>query len=395
VKVFQYLSSFTKELPQDVINVLKSYTTHAFTENEIVDKTRLNYILAKYGIELSACRVPSSAGMIAVVFKGIEKETGKKVVIKLKKQGISKRIKEGCVEICRLYEIIKWFYSVEPDDDENIFKVLQPFVDNIDNLLEQCCFDREIRILKEAKDKLGIIREFISIPTCYNDTEDSINSTDFILMEFMEGEHEINNLSTQDSREYAKLIALYHTYHTMRPFHYLNMDLHIGNILMTKDSKNRPHLNIIDFGMSEYVNNEESAAFSKLLSITNDHVKNSSKGVDISTKYDLISVIGVLFDDKSALQNLTADLTLEVNKVLANFIVEIMVGSLDGDHRIMYNVLKTVRQMTNKPIKFKRNVYNFCLGMAIGNKTILNKIDCSTKELVEIYKENMEFLLDD
>jgi len=373
--------------------VFKEYTTHAFTNEESVDYELLKNICAKYEIQLTNI-FPTNAGMIALIFQGVNIKTNEKVIIKIKKKDIDIRIHTGCEEICFLYKYLRYLSTKTFIKEEDSFiDLLKPFIDNIDNLKKQCDFEREIAILDETQENLGILGEFISIPRCYNAEDDRRFDTNFIIMQFMEGEHEIPHSSNEDAMEYARILALYHMYHTMRPYHPLNMDLHQGNILLTRDAMNRPHLNIIDFGMSEELDKEESSGFSRVLHITHDYVKNGEKGVDICSKYDIVSCFEVMFESADFIRRLKKVERTRLNDIFGSFIVKIMTGKEETDHKIMYDVLKAVAQVTGEEVKFKRNTYNYVLGMAIGHKYLVEKVQYDMMKIVQIHKKNLDFLL--
>jgi predicted unusual protein kinase regulating ubiquinone biosynthesis (AarF/ABC1/UbiB family) len=397
VKVFQYLSSFEGNIPSEITKVLKTYTTHAFVNPVAdIDYELLEYIERKYGVKKVQSK-PNNAGMIAVIFNGVIKKTGELVVIKIKKKNIDDRVNEGCMEISCLYSVIKyWSYylkKVESRDDETMEEMLTPFVDNIENLKAQCNFEREIAILKQSKRDLGILDEIITIPTVYNDFDDIVD-TKFIIMERMNGVHENpQNVCFGDRKEYARIILLYSMYHIMRPYHMLNLDLHQGNYLMTYDGLGRPHLNIIDFGMSEALNEKESANLSKLLYIAYDYMKNKET-IDISKKYNVIFLFREFFSNVD-FDKLTVEQNVLLNEKVSEFVIEILGGTAEPNHKVMYSILKSVSEIIGHTVRFKNNIYNYCLGLAIGNRTIMNFIGGDMKVMTELYKKNLEFLLEE
>jgi len=410
VKVFQYLSSFSTELPNTMLEVFKDYTANAFTSEHDIDKELLDYISTKYNVDI--VDTPKNAGMIAISFIATQRETKLPLLIKMKKKQIDEQIRDGCAEICFFYKYLRyWSWASSPycspssphhhneePPETNIIELLQPFVDNITNIQKQCDFDREIETLEKANLNLGILREFISIPSPYNDEVDRVK-TRFIVMDYMSGQHGIPKETTlEDCKEYARLVTLYSMFHTMRPFHILNMDLHEGNLLLTYNENGRPHLNIIDFGMAEQLTTLESTNFSKLLYMGFDYYNQHNSppsGTTITNKYDVVELFEVIFEDFNVESLLKQDKEKykQLNEKLNMFIIELLSGSVEPDQKIMYRMLKAVNDITGRQVRFTVNAYNYVLGLAIGNKMVMNYIGHDMMMMKQLYEQNIQYLL--
>jgi len=395
IKMFQYLSSFTDTFSKPLLDSFNTYTNNATIFDDEIDTDTLMYVLDKYDIEIES-QTPYRAGMIAVVYKGRFKNKNEKdelksnVIIKIKKKNVDENIFKGCKYLQSMYKFCGMF--VKKDDE--VLNLLQPFVDNFDNLKLQYDFEREIKTLKQAQAELpDFLADKIHIPKVFNDNKDSVECPKFILMEYIDGEHfnESNSYTKEDLYQYAKHIFLYIIHCSMIGGQVIHMDLHSGNLIFDKINKNV--VSIIDYGMSEVLSVKESSSLFKLILICADKLRN---GINISEKYDVVSLFESLFDDGFMLSTyLSKPKRNELNSILSVFVANILSSTTTLDEKFMYDLLKNVSRIVGKRLKFSRAIYNSILGLAICNKLILRLLDHDLQQLSQLTQECVLFFVEE
>jgi predicted unusual protein kinase regulating ubiquinone biosynthesis (AarF/ABC1/UbiB family) len=348
-KIFQSLATTANlSLPPDLQAELLRYTTNvSYTEQEI-NYNCLAQIEADYNVHIDL-RVANS-GMIALIFKGKD-ASGNPVIIKLKRNGITKHLREGCAAVSLLYDWSAYFFR-----QNIVVRILKPFIRNITDIIEQCDFDREIRNLKQAKEDFAPLT-FIQIPTVYNkDTK----STDFILMEFIEGTHTPPpNTSHADRIEYLEKFGTFTTYaflyNTIQ-----NTDLHSGNIIFTPTG-----LGIIDFGMAIQPTEEMHEMMLKIGEMIRDETP--------IHEIDFIESFKDLFVpplDKSKMEN-----PQQVEDICLS-IAQPLLEQLDMDELNITDNLDRLTAHLNSEISLHKDLYKILLGLSMmGGKVTIFGLD--------------------
>ena len=238
-KIFQSLAhSKYEHYSPELKSQLMHYTSNtSYTESEI-DYETLTDIERSYNLQIDR-RVVNS-GMIALVFKGIRSD-GEQIIVKIKRKGIRENLHKSCesVKFCYTYAI--WW-----NPRNMLLKIIKPFIDNMEDIMNQCDFGKEISNLRQAKRDFASL-SCITIPTVYNVDHDGHDSNDppYILMNYIDGIHSLPNTTTDEQRfqylEYfCKYLCFGFVHNTIQ-----HTDLHSGNILFTPTG-----LGIIDFGMA-------------------------------------------------------------------------------------------------------------------------------------------------
>jgi len=242
-KVFQSLTN-SSSLPIDpeLRSALSRYTTNvSYTEDEI-DHTAIDDVEKNYDVRIDR-RVVNS-GMIALVFHGTT-SSGIPIILKLKRRDIDSQIRKGCESTRYMYDVAAYWYP------RNIFvRVLRPFIENIDDIIDQCDFDREIQNMLEATQDYAEL-SFIQIPAVHNhssenqENQENQRKTNYILMDRIEGTHTMRPEKTETERlHYLYQFCLFNSF-GMLSNAIQHTDLHSGNILFTETG-----LGVIDFGMA-------------------------------------------------------------------------------------------------------------------------------------------------
>ena len=234
-KIFQSLANCSShQLDPELRAELQHYTANAsYTEAEI-NYELLDRIEHEYNLQID--RRVINSGMIAIVFRGVD-ASGNPVIIKLKRRSITEQLQRGCDDITTIYGYLSYW---KPD---NIYvRVLRPFIRNIDDIIEQCDFTREIANLRTAKEDFAPL-DFIQIPAVYNRTV--AEPVEYILMEYIEGTHTLPPNTPEEIR-----LTYLEQYCLCACFSFLSntiqhTDLHSGNLLFTTTG-----LAFIDYGMA-------------------------------------------------------------------------------------------------------------------------------------------------
>jgi hypothetical protein len=208
----------------------------------------------------------------------------------------------------------------------------------------------------------------------------------------MSGEHyNIINTDkwTEDEKyDYAKLILKYNIHSIMNDGYVINTDLHSGNILFDKNTS----INILDFGMSEILSREEASSISQMLFICADNIENQ---VEIDTKYDLIPLFTILFVEGEILETIEASKKKQLNTLLADFCLKALSPKYTLDDKMMYMMLREVKELTGKNLRFSRQAYNCVLGLAIVNKILHSLSGNNLNTMSLLFKEVILFFVEE
>ena len=222
-KVFQSLTNSSHlDLDTELRTRLRSYTTNVSYREDEINHECIDQIETTHNVRIER-RVVNS-GMIALVFRGERVDTGEPVILKLKRRDIDLHPRNGCEAMQIAYRIAAYMYP------QNIFiRVLRAFIENLDDILEQCDFSNEITNTREAKEDFADLA-FVKIPTVYNDPEEGV---EYILMEYIVGSHTMPANKTQAERlQYLHQLCVFNSFglisNSMQ-----HTDLHSGNILFT------------------------------------------------------------------------------------------------------------------------------------------------------------------
>jgi predicted unusual protein kinase regulating ubiquinone biosynthesis (AarF/ABC1/UbiB family) len=141
-----------------------------------------------------------------------------------------------------MYDVVAYWYP-----RNTIVRVLRPFIENIDDIIEQCDFDREIENMLAAAEDYAEL-SFIQIPSVHNHSssnQKNQSKTNYILMDRIEGSHTMPSHKTEAERlHYLYQFCLFNSF-GMLSNAIQHTDLHTGNVLFTDTG-----LGIIDFGMA-------------------------------------------------------------------------------------------------------------------------------------------------
>lgn len=359
-KIFQSLANSNGyHLNPDLRSQLQHYTANtSYTESEI-NYELLDEIEHTYNVQID--RRVINSGMIALVFKGVA-ANGDPVIVKLKRNNIAEQLKRGCDSVLFLYRCVSRFAP------RNIYvRILKPFIINIGDIAEQCDFDKEIANLHQAKIDFEPL-PFIHIPTVHNTASES---SDFILMDYIDGTHVLPPSTTEEERAaYMEKFTIFTSYAFLfNAIHHT--DLHSGNIIFTGDG-----IGIVDYGMATQPSDEIHEIALSICEIIRDRPP--------FHEIDFIATFKGIFDPPLNKDEMTTDIIREVEDICIS-IAQPFLENMDVDELRITDNLMRLSACLKKEIVLNKSIYKIILGFSMmGTKVSIVGRDYPPKKLREI-----------
>ena len=284
------LENISEELQK---KISKSMNNVDYTEDEI-NYTKLLYIVNEYNIKLDNIR-PTNSGMISLIYKGTD-NSGNKIIIKLKRLNIEEKIKKDYRFFNRIMNVL-YYISFINYNMRTVIYSLKSLIDTEEYILSQCDLYQEINTMMGIKPTMDKYTTNITIPYCYNKSEDMTRDINFIVMDFMSG---CNCLTIQDEYK-EELLRLIHIFSSVATVFskMSHTDLHPGNILYEiKDDTVR--LSVIDFGM----NINYSPFLDNLLKVLRE-TSVSGRGSDLKLDDNSLSILNGMFNETISFDKLS------------------------------------------------------------------------------------------
>ena len=260
VKLFQSVALNAKFIDEDLHSELLKYTDNVYWEQSNIDWDMVFILESEHDICFDRGYKPINSGMISVVFNVLDKKTGERLALKMKRKNIKARLEQAIEE----FRMLAYFASFVP-----MFKALQLediIKENIRTVKDQTDFGMEIRNLNEIRANCAHLN-YVKIPKVRNEF---IKYPDIIMMEFIEGTT-ISGIDAEDREEFARLIIKF-AYVNILIHGVMHADMHAGNILFIKNDKPEPNakggvslkerrtpkyqVGIIDFGILCKIDNK-------------------------------------------------------------------------------------------------------------------------------------------
>ena len=242
VKVFQAIASNNSLIDDKTNNKILKFTDNAPWTYSDIDFKELIELCDTYNIILpSGYEKPINAGMISLVFKGIQKETGNPIIIKMKRKDIDTKLKDAIENLQLILYLVSYIPFIHK---HQISEVVDR---NIDMIRHQTNFHTEIANINKIKTNCKNLK-YIKIPTVFTEATDKFPN--IILMEYIEG-MKINELAEADYEAFAKQVMKF-GFVTTIVHGVTHGDLHSGNILFIKDNTDEKYpykIGVIDFGI--------------------------------------------------------------------------------------------------------------------------------------------------
>ena len=327
---------------------LRCYNANAsYTEDEI-DYETIDAVETEYGVHVDR-RVVNS-GMIALIFhctKPGEEDQENNAVLKLKRRRITEHLHEGCASVAFLYGLAAYWFP------RNIYiRVLRPFMTNLDDIIEQCNFDHEIRNTREAKEDYAEL-EFIKIPTVYNRADATENA--FILMERIRGTHTLPAETPEEDRiRYFQQLSLFTAYSIISNA-MQHTDLHAGNILFMPTG-----LGIIDFGMALRLSNESHDILLTIADIV--------RGEESIDTIDPCETFRHLFDPVLRVQDIT---DIPRFRAICRQIVNPLTEHAEVNELNLADQLEELSASLNQEIALNQDFYKLVLSVTMTHGEVL------------------------
>jgi predicted unusual protein kinase regulating ubiquinone biosynthesis (AarF/ABC1/UbiB family) len=232
-----------ENMPDEINDIIRKNTDKVHYTDEEIDFKLLLKVVSDYKITLDSL-IPINSGMVAIVFSGLNAEK-QRVIIKIKRNNIRERIKDGYLQFSRIYNLVSTIAYPFGYLDEILVNI-KSFIESRDYILTQCDFDNEIRAITITKDTVEQYTKDIVIPAIYNTEQDQIN-TEFIIMDYIEGTT-CYNIDEKYKEQACELIFRF-TFLTSYFSEIYHIDLHPGNIFCIPDG-DKCKMGVIDFGMN-------------------------------------------------------------------------------------------------------------------------------------------------
>ena len=242
VKIFQAIALNNHLIDDNINNKLLKFTDNAPWNYNDINLHELIELTNDYNIHLcNGYEKPINSGMISLVFKGYKKDSGEKIIIKMKRNNIEEKLNESIQNLETFMYILSFIPII------NKYQISNVVIKNIDIIKHQTDFSNEVQNMVQMKKNCKNIK-YIKIPEVYREITEIYPN--FIVMEYIEG-YKINEIEKEDYNDYAELILKFGFVTTL--IHGITHgDLHSGNILFIKDDNTEKYkykIGIIDFGI--------------------------------------------------------------------------------------------------------------------------------------------------
>ena len=332
VKLKNYFSVFSNNVP---------YTQDELEHSLACIKNVKQYASSRND-ELVVDYAPINSGSVALVFKA--RLNNSPVVIKILRPNIRNKIKQDIDVLLSFFDniVIKniiWFYI------KINFKSC--IVNNVENLLNQCNFNDEVKHLLLFKNNLKNKKNIV-IPDVYTHYTETFN--EIIIMEFLDGPIAKNVPLDKMKNRLEHLQSFF--FDSLFRYNILHGDFHLGNIIVMNDGDK---IGIIDFGIVYFLTDELSNSLFDIifLSLKSNQVKNFYSILKITIRL-------ICLDER---QHEIIFETLRKDKEL-----ESVVRSNDFSANAIVKIINKIMSLDN--IKIKQTVYKLLLSSMSGLQTI-------------------------
>jgi predicted unusual protein kinase regulating ubiquinone biosynthesis (AarF/ABC1/UbiB family) len=242
VKVFQAIALNNSLIDDKMNNKLLKFTDNAPWSYNDIRLDELIKLTNDYNIVLDeGFEKPINSGMISLVFKGYKKESGEKVIIKMKRNNIEQKLHDAIANLQTFMYFLSFLTIIQQ------YQITEVINKNIDIIRHQTNFSEEVENMTKMASNCKRLK-YVKIPEVYTEVTNKYHN--FIVMEYIEGK-KINEIEKEDYEEYAKLVLKFGFVTTI--VHGVSHgDLHCGNILFMKDEENKKNMykiGVIDFGI--------------------------------------------------------------------------------------------------------------------------------------------------
>jgi predicted unusual protein kinase regulating ubiquinone biosynthesis (AarF/ABC1/UbiB family) len=340
-----------ENMPDEINEIIKKNTDKVHYTDEEIDYKLLLKVVSDYKITLDSL-VPINSGMVAIVFSGVNAEK-QRVIVKIKRNNIRERIKDGYLQFSRIYNLISTIAYPFGYLDEILVNI-KSFIDSRDYILTQCNFDNEIEAIVMTKDTVDQYTKDILIPTIYNTEEDRTN-TEFIIMDMIEGTT-CYNVDEKYKEQACELIFRF-TFITSYFSEIYHVDLHPGNIFCIPDG-DKCKIGVIDFGMNVHANDEirtfSHGCLNGLIEIDNGN----------TTNIDILKHCAKTTIPPMDLEHMSLEQYKHLNDLFVQLVETVGDGKLDEKalHTAIDGIRKVVKSRT---IVLSDDIIKYAMGLSM------------------------------
>lgn len=336
VKIFQAIALNYNLIDERINEELMKYTDNAPWDRKEIDFDTLYKLEDTMNISFEYGFEPINSGMISLVFKAKDRNNNQDIVIKMKRNNIESKIKEGLEKIQFLINVLSYFSVFKPYKN-NINDLIDK---NVSLIINQTNFESEVNNMIKMKKNCKNLK-YVIIPDVYSNVTQKYQN--IIMMQFIEG-LKINKVDKADYRDFAKQVLKFGIVSTM--IHgFSHGDLHCGNILFIKDeiyeSNNNNNkysfkIGILDFGIMYEI---ESNFREKLFGILTEAFTSSAEIIA-----EKIIDTG-LIEPVDIIKNLPKNHYQSINNMIINILNETIYNS--GLKKINVNINVNQSQIYN------------------------------------------------
>lgn len=292
--------------------------------------------------ELVVDYAPINSGSVALVFKA--RLNSSPVVIKILRPNIRNKIKEDIDDLLYFFDniIIKniiWFYI-----KINIKKFI---VNNVENLLNQCNFNDEVKHILLFKNNLKNKKNIV-IPHVYTHYTETFN--EIIIMEFLDGPI-AKNVPLDKMKNYVEYLQSFF-FDSLFRYNILHGDFHLGNIIVMNDGDK---IGIIDFGIVYFLTDEMSNSLFDIMFL-------SLKSSNIKNFYSILNITIRLICSDERQHEIIFEILRNDKEI------EFIVRCNDFSANTIIKIINKIMSLEN--IEIKQTVYKLLLSSMSGLQTI-------------------------
>jgi predicted unusual protein kinase regulating ubiquinone biosynthesis (AarF/ABC1/UbiB family) len=231
---------------------MKFTDTAPWSSNDI-DLTTLFKLEDDHNLRFEGGLEPINSGMISLVFLALNKMTGEKIIIKIKRNNIEQTLEAAIEKLLFFVHLLSFIPFVSK------YKLAEVINKNISLIQHQINFDKEVENMVAIKNNCKRLK-YVKIPKVYPEITKKLSNV--IMMEYIEG-MTINKVLKEDYEDFAKQVVKFGVVTTA--IHGLSHgDLHAGNILFIKDELDLTHkhkVGILDFGITYEIDEDFRGVF--------------------------------------------------------------------------------------------------------------------------------------
>lgn len=251
VKLFQSIAMNAQLIDKTLHEEMLTYTDNVYWEPSHINWDMVYILETKHDMAFNHGGYnPINTGMISLVFKVTDRNSGETLIVKMKRVDIEARLQAAIEEfyaLARIASYIPFFKTFQLD------KVIE---ENICTIRDQTNFEEEIKNMQEVQRNCRSIN-YIKIPNVKKEYVKYCD--DIIVMEYIQGVT-VSNVLEEDKIEFSKLLIKF-TYINLLIHGAMHADLHAGNVLFIKNeniTKRTPkhQLGVIDFGILMRIGDE-------------------------------------------------------------------------------------------------------------------------------------------